>query len=91
MSLDASMLFRNHCAGCGKPIGTPAISRRGDLPTVYCDGVCETIAKRKERMYKGQVNSDRTIPKRVDIKFPKSRNEEIMDTINRYGTGPTSI
>lgn len=35
--------FTNHCGGCGKPIKSFAVNKQGDLPKVYCGGVCQTI------------------------------------------------
>jgi hypothetical protein len=46
-----SDLFKNHCAGCHKDIATPAINRSGKVPTVYCNRVCETTYKDREKFH----------------------------------------
>lgn len=42
-------LFTNHCAGCGKRIDSFATDRSGTLPTVFCNGVCETEYRNRKK------------------------------------------
>lgn len=61
-------LFNNQCAGCGKVIKSYATSRSGDLPTVFCDSVCETNYQNKKRMYQKPITH--TYDKRFQVKEP---------------------
>lgn len=44
-------MFTNYCAGgCGKIVGSYALNKQGDLPTLFCGGVCQTRYNQEKRM-----------------------------------------
>lgn len=54
-------MFKNKCAYCKTPISTLALDRSGALPKVFCDRVCESNFKNRDKFH---VTDYKIIPNR---------------------------